>query len=131
MLDWDEDHEVRIFRLAALPPGSLDTCVEALAQAGPPRWPVWVPSRSRLPSEAGRQAADSAIEEVLLRAEPPSLLVAWAGYGERTLAARQVPPREVAGVPDWFSRDPSGDERDWFSVLGLTRNRSAASAGRE
>ena len=66
MLDWDDAHEVRIFRLASLPADSLDQCVQALAEPKPPRWPVWAwrtSSRSKLPlcSRLGRSRECSRI----------------------------------------------------------------------
>jgi len=126
MLDWDDDHEVRIFRLAALPADSLTRCVRALAQAEQPRWPLWVPSRPNLPSEEARRMADREIERILENAKPAELVIAWAGYGETILAARRVPATDLEKVPDWFSRDDSFQEPDWFSLLGLARSKEVA-----
>ncbi len=123
MLDWDDDHEVRIFRLAPVPPDSLDRCVSILAAAGPPRWPVWVPSRQQLPSEEAREAADRSVQQVLDRSGPPDLVVAWRGYGETVLAARRMSAEELSGVPDWFSLEGPADGRDWFPLLGLVKGR--------
>lgn len=118
MLDWDVDHEVRIFRLARLPEDSLVRCVNVLAQSRQPQWPVWVPSRWDLPSDEARQEADRELQRILQSAEPAELVVAWAGYGEKILAARKVPAAELADVADWFAQD-STDGRDWFSWLQL------------
>jgi hypothetical protein len=119
MLDWEADHEVRIFRLASLPVDALGQCVDVLAQREKPRWPVWVPSRWNLPSEESRQEADREVQRIIRSAKPADLVVAWTGYGERILAARKIPAAELANVPDWFSSNDSSDGRDWFSLLGL------------
>src|SRR5712691_7359586 len=103
ILDWDDDHEVRVFRLAVLPSQSLDECVAIFAQTDAPRWPVWVPERSKLPSEEARESADRAVEGILHQAESAELLVAWAGYGQVTLVAKQVPVETLRELPDWFS----------------------------
>jgi hypothetical protein len=129
MLDWDDDHAVRVIRLASLPPGSLEACVQALGQPEPPRWPVWVPSRQALPSEEAREAADRAVASVLAHARLAELVVAWAGYGERILAARRMPASELQGVPDWFSAEDPGQLRDWFTFLGLPRRKKPAPGG--
>ena len=126
MLDWDEDHEVRIFRLAALPSESLAQCVAALAQPEPPRWPVWVPSREKLPSEQVREEVDRAVQRFLAQAKSAELIVAWSGYGERILAAKSVPAKELNEFPDWFSLEDPHSGRDWFAVLGLVREKRAA-----
>jgi hypothetical protein len=126
MLDWDDDHDVRIFRLAALPGDSLTQCVKALAQPESPHWPVWVPSRWNLPSEESREVADRELQRILDRARPAELVVAWVGYGERILAARKVPAADLVNVPDWFSRNDSAEGRDWFSLLGLVRRKGVA-----
>jgi hypothetical protein len=119
LLDWDESHEVRIFRLASLPADSVDQIVKILAPAGSPRWPVWVPSRWNFPSEDARQEADRDVQPILQLAKAAELIIAWTGYGERVLAARRLPPAELADLPDWFSRDDSNRGRDWFRFLGL------------
>jgi hypothetical protein len=121
MLDWDDNQEVRVFRLASLPPGSLDEAIRAFDKAGPPSWPVWVPVRAAFPSEEIAQQADATIQRILERAEPARYVVAWSGYGETILAAREVPPGELAGVPGWFSADDHASARDWFALLGLGR----------
>jgi hypothetical protein len=126
MLDWDDDHRVRIFRLALLPADSLNQCVKALAQPEPPSWPVWVPSLWNLSSAEAREKADREVERILDRARPAALVVAWAGYGDRILAAQNVPAAELADVPDWFSREDSTEGHDWFSLLELQRRKGVA-----
>jgi hypothetical protein len=121
MLDWDESQEVRVFRLASLPPGSLEEAVRALDKAGPPSWPVWVPRRASFPSEEAAAQADRAIQRILDRAEPALRLLAWSGYGETIVAAKEVSPADLAGVPDWFSAADPATTRDWFTFLGLAR----------
>lgn len=123
LLDWDEDQAVRIFRLARLPEGALEECVQALGQPEPPRWPVWMPSRWSLPSEGLRQEADRAVQQILDRAVPSELVLAWVGYGEQVLAARRVAAPELSAAPDWFSISDPTQIRNWFSLLGLAKVR--------
>jgi hypothetical protein len=122
MLDWNDDHQVRVFRLAALPPGSFERSVQVLARTEAPRWPVWVPWVSSRPSDADRERAERELQTILDRARPPELLIAWSGYGENVLAARKVPADELAAVPDWFSLQGPDEGDDWFSRLGLSRS---------
>jgi len=117
MLDWDDDHEVRVFRLAALPPQSLDECVAIFSPTDAPRWPVWVPERSKLPSEEARESADRAVEGILHQAESAELLVAWAGYGQVTLVAKQVPVETLRELPDWFSVENLAEIQKWLHDL--------------
>jgi len=121
MLDWDEDHNIRIFRLALLPADALDRCVKILAPNGPPRWPVWVPMTPQPPSQEAAAYADQEVQGLLEEAQPAELVVAWSGYGERVLAAKRIPAAELVRVPDWFSADNATIPADWFSVLGLVR----------
>jgi len=119
MLDWSEDHNIRVFRLAALPPGALNECLTVLSPLEPPRWPVWAPPRSRYASADAAQDADQELEAIVERAQPAKLIVAWNGYGERILAAKKV----AAGLedyPDWFARD--SDQPDWLAFLGIDPN---------
>lgn len=127
LLDWDEDHEVRIFRLAALPPGSLDRFVAALKDVEEPRWPVWLVFARKRPSEAERDAVDRQWRATLCQASPAEWVVAWSGYGDKLLAAKKIPADELAHVPDWFSQDGLGPTRDWFGLLGLRKDQAHAS----
>jgi hypothetical protein len=119
MLDWDDDHQTRIFRFALLPADSLAKCVLALAQPNLPRLPVWVP-----PSKEAAESTDRDVQRILDQAQPAELVVAWIGYGEKILAAKRVPPSDLMDVPDWSHReDPAGDG-DWFSRLGLVKEKA-------
>jgi len=122
MLDWDGDHEVRVFRLAALPAGSLDRFVSALAKVEEPHWPVWLVFGRKRPSEKERDLVDGQLQAVLRQAAPAELVVAWSGYGDRLLAAQKVPASELSGVPTWFSREEPEQARDWFGLLGLSKD---------
>lgn len=121
MIDWDEDHQIRVFRLALLPPDALDRCVAALAPYGPPRWPIWVPNRSNLLDPAAGEIADRAMQRVLEKTAPAELVVAWTGYGDKILAARKVPAAELSQARDWFSIEDPAAFRDWFALLGLSK----------
>jgi hypothetical protein len=119
MLDWSEDHDVRIIRLAALPPQAWKQCVDALIRTESPHWPVWVPWVKTRPSEEAREAADRALGEALALAKPADLVLAWSGNGERILAARRLPANDLARAPDWFSSENGAESPDWFAILGL------------
>jgi len=124
MLDWDEEHEMRIFRLASLPAGAFEESLQALTRIEQPRWPVWVPLARSRPTEEVRSDLNRRLEDILNRAAPPEWLIAWTGYGEQVLAARKLPARELVGVPDWFSLENGRPERDWFADLALAKIRA-------
>jgi hypothetical protein len=121
MLDWDDRQRVRIMRLRFLPPDSLEQCVAALAQLGPPHWPVWVPSQC--PSAAAQEKLQQELERILAQAKPAELVVAWLGYGETLLAARKISPKVLEDEPNWFSLNSPSEVRDWFQFLGLVKGR--------
>lgn len=128
MLDLDEEQAVRVFRLARLPEGSLEACVAALADAEPPHWPVWVPFADPVHqhSEEARQKADRAVREILDKARPAELAVAWIGYCDRVLAAREMPLKELNEQAEWFSLDDPNHIANWFERLGLARKKRTA-----
>lgn len=112
MLDTDfnpEDLDTRIFSLAQLPSGSFDQIVEVCPKVNPPHWPVWMPLW-QFPSDDARQTADHRIQEVLDRAVPAELIVAWVGYGDMILAAKRL------------RLGTQHDIYDWFSFLGLVKS---------
>jgi hypothetical protein len=124
MLDWDEDHEVRIFRLAALRERSFQNCVQIYEAFEEPRWPIWWPFSKTSPPEAMRPEFERQLANVLVEAKPPEWLVAWQGYGEEILAAKKVSSRLIANERDWFSQDDGKPTEDWFSLLGLDKVRA-------
>jgi hypothetical protein len=123
MLDWDEDHEVRIFRLAGLGDNAFEDCVQILRAAEEPNWPLWFPFARTSPDQTVREGNRQQLDDVLAEAKPAELLVAWQGYGESILAAKQVAPRALAQAPDWFSQQGNGTT-NWFSILGLDKVRT-------
>jgi len=123
MLDWSEDHTVRIFRLAALPPQAWTQCVDVLSRSESPHWPVWVPWARTRPSEDVRRATDQALQEALAMAKPADLVLGWSGYGEKILAARRLPGNDLARASDWFSAENPAEAPDWFAILGLADRR--------
>jgi hypothetical protein len=126
MLDWDDEQRVRIFRLAEMPPETVAECVAVFAPQQP-KWPIWVPGAASGP-EVGQVAANQQLETILASAKPPCLLAAWIGFGEDVLAARRLPPAELADAPDWFSVENPEQARDWFALLGLNRAPEGAKA---
>ena len=119
MLDWNDEHDLRVMRLSLLPPGTLDLCVAALVAGGSsPRWPVWAPTPAA--SAESQTIADSTIQSILAKAQPPELIVVWSGYGDRILAARRMAGQDLEKAKDWFSQQDSESSRDWFAELQLT-----------
>jgi hypothetical protein len=117
MLAWDETHEVRVFRLGALPSGTLEQCVQVLGTVSPPQWPVWVPMPLSLEHTDDSPGGD--LVTILARSQPAGLIVAWQGYGATILAGRRVAPQELQSARDWFSLNDPGEGSHWFSMLGL------------
>jgi hypothetical protein len=127
MLDWDDHHQVRVFRLRVLPENSWEKSLQALEEAEPrPQWPVWAPCK--WPSVHAREEANTKLSKILAQAKPAELLVAWLGYGERILAARKFPPKELDMEPAWLTVDDKSKFRDWFPLLGLSKEKMNASA---
>jgi hypothetical protein len=124
MLDWDEQQEVRIFRLAQLPSGSLDRCVRVYADIGSPRWPLWVPSVESSSPET-RDAVNRTVQQVLDSAEPATVVMAWVPSADMILSATRVPAEDLSNAPDWFSADEPAITHDWFARLGLPKKITA------
>jgi hypothetical protein len=118
MLDWDDNHHIRIFRLAELPPEAIEECVAVFAPAVP-RWPVWSPWPHGV-TEAFFDEMETQLHAIFARSRPAELLVAWVGCGEEIVAARRIYPSELAHEPDWLAGGWT-EARDWFAALRLTR----------
>lgn len=123
MLDWDDNHEIRIFRLASLPADSMEKCVRMIAGTETPHWPLWAPFFRTSPSDEHRKKLDDQLQAILDQAKPAELVVAWSGYGECILAAKKISARELVVAPNWFSVEDLSQMRDWFSLLGLVKGK--------
>ncbi len=121
MLDWDDDHRVRIFRLSELPANALAEFLQIAEPNESPRWPIWAPSW-QWPSEQARTDADRKVQQILDQAEAGELVVAFDLRDNQVLAARRFAGQDLAVAPDWFSAVDPVAARDWFQVLGLRRN---------
>ncbi len=126
MLDWDY-HQVRVFRLRPLPGSCWTQTLAALDQADPsPRWPVWMPSK--WPSEEALENTNTMLREIFAQAKPAEFIVAWLGYGEKILAAKKVPSKDLQTEPVWFDIQDLTDVRDWFALLGITKGKDYRSS---
>jgi hypothetical protein len=102
LLDWDGDHRVRIFGLAAFAPGPL-AVYERNVQRG-----------SCDPGRAAREA-----EALLASAGPVERLVALDVATGLVLATAERSRDVVLPRGAWQERLPASGDASWFSRLGL------------
>jgi hypothetical protein len=118
MIDWDTQHEIRVFSLASLPCGSLQEVIDFFGEA--PEWPVWFPAQLKTPTEEFRSRL-GILDRILEKAGMPKFMVAWSRSRKRPLASRPVQPEVLREITDWFALDDLNRVYDWFSYLGLPR----------
>lgn len=118
MLDWDNQHEIRLFSLAPLPEGSLDEVIGFFQEA--PSWPVWFPNKLKTPTDDLRSQM-TVLDRVIESAGPPAVLVAWSRSTQTALTAKRLRPELVPEVKDWFSVEDHATVRDWFAYVDLGR----------
>jgi hypothetical protein len=119
MIDWDPQHEIRVFSLAGLPSGSLQEVIDFFGEA--PEWPVWFPAQLKTPTEEFRSRL-GILDQILEKAGMPKFIVAWSRSRNRPIASRPLQPEVLQEIADWFTLDDPGRVWDWFSYLGLPRN---------
>jgi hypothetical protein len=110
--DWDEGNDIRVFSLAALPPGSFDSLLHVCPGSGPATSPVWVPIW-KFDSPAAQETAEQAVQRILDRAAPPEAVIATDASLSTVIARRPVTDDDLRQV------------KDWFGFLGLARPKSA------
>jgi hypothetical protein len=120
MLDWDDDHDIRVFRLAALPANALEQLEKIVAGSEKPHWPFWV-LRWHWPKAEAKADGESSLQLLLDSAKPPTFVVAWHNRDRNIIACRRMPSQELSTVPDWFAIEDLAAARDWFAVVGLPR----------
>src|SRR3954454_10456068 len=67
--DWDEGNDIRVFSLAVLPPGSLDSLLDVCPGSEHATSPVWVPIW-KFDSTAAQETAEREVQRILDRAAP-------------------------------------------------------------
>ncbi len=118
LVDWDSFHEVRIFGLTPLAPGSIDRLVEFFGE--PPEWPVWFPKKLIAPTEHFRSQL-FALERVIETSSQPDLIIAWSRSRNIVLAAKPAEPRTHPTVKYLLDAENGGGHYDWFRFLELPR----------
>lgn len=121
MIDWDSQHEIRVFSLAPLPSGSLQEVIDFFGQA--PEWPVWFPAHLKTPTEEFRSRLGT-LDRILEKAGMPKFIVAWNRSRQRCIVSRPVQPEVAQEIADWFTLDDPSSVYDWFSYLGLPKERT-------
>jgi hypothetical protein len=99
-----DDLDDRLYRVSALPAGSVDEIVSALHDLGGPTGPVWVPVW-KFPTDEARQQAERCLESVLVRGQPTPLVI-------RT-------PDMLRFLGCWQGDLSGPNGSDWFTALGI------------
>ena len=110
--DWDKGNDIRVFSLAALPPGSLDALLHVCPGSEHATAPVWVPIW-KFDSTAAQETAKREVQRILDRAAPPEAVIATDASLSTVIARRSVTDDDLRRV------------KDWFGFLGLARPKSA------
>ena len=118
LIDWSDDHAVRVFGLRRMPDGTLDDVSRLLREEV--RWPLWFPARLKSPTEADRLAIDK-LDALLALASPPSLVVGWSVPDALPKCARIVSPELTRNVVDLLAQASGRSGFDWLAYLGLNR----------
>lgn len=95
------DVDERIFKLSALPLGSVDKVIDLLSLLGGPLSRVWIPVWS-FPSPEEQEIADNNVDAVLSLSTEMNLVL-WTRNMEEFLGIWNVPERSSSAVTDWFS----------------------------
>lgn len=102
-----DDLDDRLYRVSALPPGSVDELLTALADLGPLAAPLWSPVwRFSMPAE--REKADRTVHDTRARRRPTDLVVYSRDMCE-FLGYRLLPRDGVNGSANWFTRFETAD----------------------
>ena len=110
--DWDEGNDLRVFSLAALPPGSLDSLLHVCPGSEHATSPVWVPIW-KFDSTAAQETTEREVQRILNSAAPPDGVVATDASLTTVIARRSVTGEDLRRVDDWLG------------FVGLARPRSA------
>jgi hypothetical protein len=118
-LDWSQNRFVRVIALSLLPADSMTRMVSFFAEVPPPG--KWVPRMLQRPSDEDLDRIDAFLAEIVARAEPPSIVLAWNIDTDEVLAVRPAPPRSPEDYLSLFDFETprTGEQHDWFAELGL------------
>jgi len=118
MVDWDKDHELRIFSLAPLPGGSLDAVITFFQE--PAKWPIWFPERLKVPTAEFRAQMD-VLDRIIDCAGEPTIILAWNRSARNAVVAKYLPSELIPMVKSWFDLEDGHPLYDWFAYMGFER----------
>jgi hypothetical protein len=118
LLDWDSQHQVRIFALQLIF-GEVDKLIHELSIESP-QWPVWFPAELVHPSNQAQEWVSSMktqchdidrIKEVFV----------WDTSGKCVLAVLQLPHEFESRGVSWFDAIESDEGAlNWFEILSIS-----------
>jgi hypothetical protein len=120
LVDWDAEHEIRVFSLSPLPGGSFEKALELFPDK--PSWPAWMPRALVSPTASDHEFFDRNIQPILDSAGAPVFLLSWSRSRQECLCLRRIDRAVAPRVKDWFSLDDLDNAPNWFAHLGMTRN---------
>lgn len=109
MLDWDGNHNVRIFSLASLAPHYFREFMAKITE---------YPTGS-LPIDWDREVVYGALNKLLNNAQPVTLVFAWEQNSNQILAVKEPTEEIQRQIEPLFSVNLSSHKIDWFSYLQL------------
>jgi len=122
-LDWSQSHSVRVIALSLVPVDSMAELISFFSEN--PARGQWIPKILQRASEEELDRIESFLSEIVARAEPPSVVLAWNSWPNEILAARQVGPLSPDHFVNMFDLDDvrtARDKYDWFAELRVARD---------
>jgi hypothetical protein len=123
-LYWSQSHTIRVIALSLVPADSWAKLTSFFSEK--PQGGQWIPKILQRPSDEDLDRIERFLSEIVARAEPPSVVLAWNISTNEILAARQVGPISPDHLVNMFDLDDvrtARDTYDWFADLGVARDK--------
>jgi len=119
LVDWSDDHNIRVFALQQLKSGSVASLVRLVGEE--PQWPIWMPNKLRFPIESDRTWIDRLDSLVLADRKAPSKVLAWDNTIHAPMRISNITTVNSHYAQKLLEGDSVASPFDWLEYLGMKR----------
>jgi hypothetical protein len=119
MVDWSDDHAIRIFALQRLESGAIATLVGLVDEE--PQWPIWMPQKLKFPTESDRSWIDQLDLLVLRNRQASSEVLAWDNAKHEPIVMAEIGEDKLWFMEQLLESESMTSPFDWFGYLRLKR----------
>lgn len=119
MLDWDNDQDIRLFKLSEITNQSFADIASAYAIYDEPRWPIWTPKMDNV-VDVNLQRLYTLVQATLDIAKSLCVVFGWRKSDETIFLIKSDFSTDECSLVDWSSWNEASGKFNWFEFLKVS-----------